>query len=308
MDLGIVYILRPWALLLFLPVIAFIWWFFHNQDERKKWQKLVAPEFLPYLLVKQNSNAASFSPFWFIALVLLLMVIVLAGPSWQYKPSPFKNDTVKMVFVVKNTPSMQAEDLKPRRLTRGVFKIDDLLKLRPKLRSGLVAYSGSAQEVLPITTDSRIIISFARALDPSVMPVQGDNLPAAVAKAATMLKQEGTIVILADTITKDQISKIAADTSLKDCRLLFFVIMPPAMADKNLYADARRKLSADIVYFADDDSDVKSISAVISHNFKALNDKKANRRDNGYVFLFPIGLIMLFWFRKGFLAEAWRIS
>jgi hypothetical protein len=101
---------------------------------------------------------------------------------------------------------------------------------------------------------------------------------------------------------------MAADRSLKNCRLLFFVIMPPAMANKNLYSYARRKLDADVVYFADDDADVRRISSVISHNFKSLSDKKADRQDNGYVFIFPIALIMLFWFRKGFLAEAWRVS
>lgn len=308
MDFAFLHILRPWALLLLIPTLLFLWWMSKNQDERKKWAKLIAPSFLPHLLVKENANASKLAPFWFVGVVMVLMVLVLAGISWEMKPSPFKDDSAEVAFVLKVTPSMQAEDLKPTRLRRGVFKIDDLLKLRPKLRSALVAYSGSAHLVLPLTRDGAIIQSFAGALDPDVMPVLGDVPAKAVSLAARELKDGGTIVVLCDTLTKAQIDKMADDPAIKDSRLLFFVTMPKAMADSKQYGYAARRIKCDIVYFSNDDSDVRSISSAISHNFKQTGAKNADYKDDGYYLLFPIALVMLFWFRRGFLAEAWRVS
>jgi len=307
-DLGFMMILRPWALLLAIPVAWFLWWMSRHQDERRRWARLVAPRFLPWLLVSQNAAASRLAPYWFIGAVLGLMVIVLSGPSWQEKPSPFKKSSAEIAFVLKNTPGMQAKDLPPTRLTRAVFKIDDLLKLRPKLRSALVVYSGSAHLALPLTRDGAIIASFAAALDPSVMPVIGDVLPAAVKLAARALGRGGTLIILADTITRAQVDAIAADKSLQDVKLLFFATLPPAMADKALYRYAADKLDADVVYFSADDHDVHRISAAISHNFEHLSNKADDRKDDGYGFLFPLALILLFWFRRGFLAESWRVS
>ena len=203
---------------------------------------------------------------------------------------------------------MLATDLKPSRLKRAVFKISDLLTLRPKLQSALIAYSGSANLALPLTHDSSIIESFASALDPTVMPVQGDTLAKAVKLASSVLKSGGTIIVLSDSIRTEEIDKIAAQHSLGNSRLLFFVTMSKVMADTKSYGYAKDKVDADVVYFSGDNSDIKQISSAVTHNFKQIGNDKSDRRDDGYYLIYLIALITLLWFRKGFLAEAWRVS
>ncbi len=307
-DLGFIVILRPWALLLLIPTLWFIWWVLTRQDETKKWSNLINESFLPYLLIDENDKASKIAPFWSIGSVMILMILTLSGPSFGLKPSPFKDDTAKAVFVLKNTPSMEATDLSPNRLTRAVFKITDLLTLRPKLQTALIAYSGSANLALPMTHDAAIIESFASALDPTVMPLQGDEMADAVQMASDTLKTSGTIIVLLDTIKTEQVDKIASQQSMGDSSLLFFVTVSQELIDQKSYDYAKKKLNATIVYFNDDDSDIKEISDTITHNFKQISKKKSDQRDDGYYLIFLIVLITLFWFRKGFLAEAWRVS
>ena len=307
-DLGFMVILRPWALLLLIPTLWFMWWIFNRQDETKKWTTLINKAFLPYLLIKENKKASRIAPFWFIGSVMILMVLALSGPSFGKNPSPFKDDTAKAVLVLKNTPGMQAADLQPNRLKRAVFKINDLLTLRPKLQTALIAYSGSANLALPMTHDAAIIESFASALDPSVMPVRGDALAKAVSLAVDTLKTAGTIIVFADTIKTEEIDKIAAQHTLGDSDLLFFVTISKELIDRESYDYAKKNLNAKVVYFSDDDSDIQQTSDAITHNFKQAGNNKSDRRDDGYYLIFLIVLITLFWFRKGFLAEAWRVS
>ncbi len=301
--------IHPWLLLLFIPIAWFIHWMSGRQNDSRKWAKLIDKRFLPYLLIQSRQGRAMYPPFYLIAAVMLLLALVLAGPSFTHKKSPFKNDHAKVAFVIKNTPSMMAADIQPNRLQRAIFKLTDLLKLRPKLQSSLIAYSGSANLALPLTRDSTIVLSFAQVLEPGVMPVIGDDLANAVALAADSLKGAGSVVVFADAISKKQIDLIKKNNLLKDSKIIFVAMMPNPVVDHDKYRYAGRQLNADLIYFSKkNDDDVQKLSAEISHNFKNIEAKNAPRNNDGYYLLYLVALIMLLWFRKGFLAEAWRVS
>jgi len=299
----------PWMLLLLLPAGWFIWWMYNHQNDIRKWSRVIDKRFLSYLLMRSEGAQSRFPAFSLIAAVMLLLILVIAGPSFTHRKSPFRNDSAKVAFVIKNTPSMLATDLEPSRLKRAVIKLTDLLKLRPKLRASLIVYSGSANEALPVTHDGSIVISFADAMDPSVMPAVGDALAKAVSKAADTLKGPGSIVVFADSVAKTQVEKIQKAGLLKGSRIIFVAMIPKDTVDRSGFNDAKRKLDADVVYFSkEDDSDVNSISSDISHNFKNIEAKSGERNNDGYCLLFIVAFLMLFWFRKGYLAEAWRVS
>ena len=107
---------------------------------------------------------------------------------------------------------MQASDLQPSRLERAQHKLHDWLALRPGARAGLIAYSGSAHLVMPLTRDSRIVEQMAQALEPSVMPVQGEALADALKLAQQQLERAGvpgSIVVMTDSIAASQLSALA---------------------------------------------------------------------------------------------------
>ena len=61
---------------------------------------------------------------------------------------------------------MLAADLKPDRLSRTRYKLQDLFRLRKDGISAIVAYAGSAHTVAPLTDDSRTLSNLAKAMNP----------------------------------------------------------------------------------------------------------------------------------------------
>ena len=170
--------LRPAWFLLLIPIALFTFLQWRSGDLGRQWQGVIASHLLPRMVLP-GSQRRLLSPLWVSVVVLPLLVVALAGPSWQMQTSPFSEDQAALFIVMKVTPEMLAQDIQPSRLQRSVMKVHDLLETRKDVRTGLIAYAGSAHLVMPLTSDSGIINTFAAALDPEVMPMEGDTLSAA---------------------------------------------------------------------------------------------------------------------------------
>jgi Ca-activated chloride channel family protein len=141
-----------------------------------------------------------------IALGWLLTIVAVAGPTWRHEPSPFADDAAALAIVVRVSPSMTTEDVQPSRLARATQKVHDLLAQRGLAKTALIAYAGSAHVVMPATTDSGIIDTFAGALDPKIMPVDGDVAADALALADRTLASAGggSILWVTDGVSPEQ--------------------------------------------------------------------------------------------------------
>ena len=165
--------LRPLWLLALVPAALTGWLLWQQMDPLRGYRSSIAPHLLAHLVIRAGKTSF-LRPEVVLVCVLPLSILALAGPSWRQEPSPFAEDQAAAIAVIKIAPSMQASDLQPSRLERAQHKLHDWLALRPGARVGLIAYSGSAHLVMPLTRDSRIVEQMAQALEPSVMPVQGD--------------------------------------------------------------------------------------------------------------------------------------
>lgn len=87
----------------------------------------------------------------FIALTLI--IIALARPAWQQKPTKVKREGRDVVFVLDVSRSMLAEDLSPNRLQRAKLAIMDCVERLQGDRVSLVAFAGSAKVRCPLTLD-----------------------------------------------------------------------------------------------------------------------------------------------------------
>src|SRR5262249_3431390 len=78
--------------------------------------------------------------------------------------------------------------------------------LRPGGKTALIAYAGSAHVVMPATTDGGIINTFAQALDPKIMPTDGDVAADALQLADTTLREagSGSILWITDSVAPEQ--------------------------------------------------------------------------------------------------------
>lgn len=208
--------LRPWWFLTLLPAGWLVWQLTRSQAHGDHWTRLIAPHLLPFLL--DGKGAEEKNRVGWLLLPLSIAVLALAGPTWQKLPNPVEKNTSALVVLWDMSPSMLAQDVRPSRLERSRLKLIDLLKTRKDGLTALIAYSGEAYVVTPLTEDVQTIINLLPSLGPTTLPSVGSNPEMALSEAKKLLKagnlDHGDILYLTDGIDNrafanldDQLSK-----------------------------------------------------------------------------------------------------
>ena len=307
--------LRPAWLLLLIPALFLMWSVYQRSDSLRAWRKVISPHLLEHLLVREGGDSGRWKPVYLLGLGWLAGILALAGPSWQMQPSPFSEDQAAMFIVVKVTPDMLAQDIQPSRLQRSVLKIHDLLALKKDIRTGLIAYAGSAHLVMPLTSDAGIINNFAAALKPGAMPLEGDEPAEAIAMASRRLNQAGvpgSIVLITDAVDNSQLAALqnTYKQSAVEVHILAMaagpeVIPPPgsypaAALDLDSLRKAARAMGGTVITVTADQQDVERLSAGIERSISHAPTQEGQQwRDEGYYLLLLLALILLFFFREG---------
>lgn len=103
-----------------------------------------------YLLLKH-------SPFAFLNLALLFIIIALARPQSSLSWQDVTTEGIDIMLAMDISGSMLAEDLKPNRLEASKEVAVDFIKGRPSDRIGLVTFSGESFTQSPLTTDHSVL-------------------------------------------------------------------------------------------------------------------------------------------------------
>jgi len=288
--------LRPLWLAALLPAAVVIWRIARMQDPARGWRGIIAGHLLLHLLT-QGPPRAHRGPLILLAGLWILSIMALAGPTWQREPSPFAEDTAALTIVLKVTPSMRTEDVQPDRLSRAIQKIHDLLALRTGAKSALIAYAGSAHVVMPLTRDRDIINAFAGALDPKVMPTEGDAALEALSLAAGALSksgQAGSILWITDGLAPEQQAGLARFREDSSVSLRTLAPLPPGAE-----ADALKQSVHGVSLITPNDSDVRALAQQTKFAAVVARDQGERWKDAGWWLTPVIALPALMWFRPG---------
>ena len=205
--------MTPLGLLLFPVFLLLGVWLYKRQLNRSYWSDVCDPELLPFLEQKQEKQQSLFLP---ISLTLagLLLSIAAAQPVWKQQPQPVFKQSDALVIALDLSASMIADDLKPSRLQRARFKIEDILTRLPDTQVALLVYAADAYSVTPLTEDADTILAQLSAMSPEIMPKQGSRADRALLKADQLLTQagiiQGNILLITDEVAPAQ---IAADAT-----------------------------------------------------------------------------------------------
>lgn len=180
--------LRPEFLLL-IPCVLILAILVSQAGTSTSWSQYIAVSKLK-MLVRGESTRRWKNPLLF-SLAGLICCLALAGPSWETRPVPTTENASPLVVLLDLSPSMLAQDIQPDRLIRARLKITDLLRLREDGQTALIAYSGSAHRVSPLTDDADTIEALLPALHPGVMPQTGSNIEAAIELSMELLQSSG---------------------------------------------------------------------------------------------------------------------
>ena len=327
--------LRPEWLWAIIPVAILLWFILKNKLQQGNWHSLIDPKFQQVLLDANSQQKTSYLPVMGLAIIWLVAIIALSGPSWQQVEQPSEKMQQGTVILLDNSLSMLAEDIKPNRITRARYKLIDFLKINPHLSTGLVIYSGSAHSLSPISDDNQTMTSLLPNINPIIMPSFGSNAVLGLAKAVQLLEQSriknGHIIWLLDDINQDEISQLKQQLSEQNITITLLVVgtakgAPISVPDHGLLkneagkiiiakvprkrlANLASELNAQLIYLQNDNSDIEQISKInFSDSLTDKSDKKekaiSSWLDNGIYLLLPLLLIVAFSFRRGWVVSS----
>ena len=314
--------LRPWWLLALTVPPLIVWLASRAGDIRSQWKGMISPHLLDSLIVEPD-HRKHMRPVWMLAVIATLAILAEAGPAWQREAPPFVSDTASLVIAVDLSPTMDAVDITPSRLERAKLKIHDILTARAGARTAVIAYSGTAHLVVPLTEDTALIESYTDALATRIMPKPGKDTSAALKLADGLLKVDGTsgtILLMTDGI------EAAAATTGIDSKVVILAIGttdggPVKEIGGGFLTDTggsrlitRLDLGglktfaagsgAAVATLTHDDADVRWIAQHIRTNFARRAAKDGDRwRDAGWWLLLPVALLFALSFRRGWVVK-----
>ena len=313
--------LRPWWLLL-IPAALWLHVVLRRAvSSADQWKGIIAPELLEHLVVG-GRKGRRLRPYQLQMALLVVASLALAGPAWEREITPFTEDRAPLVIALELTESMLGTDHPPTRLERARQKVNDLLDVRRGARTAVVAYAGSAHAVLPLTEDTELINMYLESLSPEVMPRSGDRPDRALELAASMLAREGapgTILFMTDGIDRDYAEAFRATFAGSSDQLLLLAFgteaggliegggvneMAPPVDRAGLQAAASAG-GGSLVISTVDDSDIAGLNRRVQrHLVNATgSDENLQWRDAGYLLVWPLALMTLFWFRRGWTVQ-----
>jgi Ca-activated chloride channel family protein len=299
--IGSFHFIRPWWLIALLPA-GLLWWLTRRRaDATEPWRGIIAPHLLPHLM-SRTEKRSRVGALELIGAGWLLSTLAIAGPTWQREPAPFANETTTLAIVIKVSPSMKTQDVQPDRLARATEKIHDLLGKRAGGKTSLIAYAGSAHLVMPATTDGGIIDTFAQALDPKIMPQDGDVAAEALRLADQTLKDSGAGLILwiTDSIAPEQAGPLAEwrKGSSTPVRLLAPLLVGEEL---NAVTHASRAVQATQVQITADDSDMRALAQSAKFSTGSGANSTSQWKESGYWLTPAVAALMLPFFRRGWM-------
>jgi len=169
-------------LLFVLPILVLL--FLYVQYWKRKKQR----EFGDLALVQKLSPEKSvFKPILKSIVFLLglaFLIVALVNPKMGSKVEKVKRQGIDIVFAIDVSKSMLAQDVAPNRLEKSKQIVSQLINQLGGDKIGIIAYSGSAFPVLPMTSDYAVAKMFLQTMNPEMISSQGTSIDQAIELAS----------------------------------------------------------------------------------------------------------------------------
>ena len=187
-------------LLYIVPLLMLLFWYLNRRRNKKleefankNLHNVILPTYSRYKYLIKSS-------IWFVAIILL--ILAASDPQIGTKTEEVKQSGIDVYICLDVSLSMQAEDIKPSRLDKAKFDIQNLINHLHGDRLGLIIFAGEAFVQFPLTTDYSAASLFLNAVDENSIPEQGTAIGDAIDLATKSFdyssKTEKAIVIITD--------------------------------------------------------------------------------------------------------------
>ncbi len=242
--------LRPYWLLALIPLASLLWFMVKKRLGSRSWEAVCDAALLPHVLTGTVGRNKGMSVF-LTALCAAVAIVALAGPVWEKLPQPVFRHQGALVIALDLSRSMDADDIRPSRIVRARYKIEDLLRQRAEGQTALLVYAGDAFTVSPLTDDVATISAQLKALSTDIMPVMGNRTDLALLRSMALLRQagisRGDILLLTDEVDVQQARQAVAKIRAAGYRLSIIGVgteggVPVPLADGSFLKDASGRI------------------------------------------------------------------
>ena len=321
--------IRPLYLLGLVPVLIIYLLKLKFGKNQNLWQQIIPSHLYQHVVISKGIRQSS--KFIHFAFVFSLIGIgAAAGPTWEKLPQVVYQTQAGKVILMDMSLSMRASDISPNRLTRARFKAMDLLDEVQEGETGLVAYSGDAFVVSPLTDDVTNLNSLIPVLSPEIMPTQGSFALMGLERASELLDnagyQTGQIYWLTDGIRIDEVDDIRRFIQSSQYKISALLIgtedgAPVTLEDGQLLKDRTGKIviptvdaqymeqamsgtSARYQLFTSDNKDIQAIKRQVEFELQAQAEEVENVTGDIFKDMGPYLVLLLlpiaaYSFRKG---------
>lgn len=190
-----------WLLLLLILPMILLGAILTMRASNKAWQQLVAAR-LRKQLVKEGSTTRRWVALIMGLLGCALLIIVLARPYGDQTSTTEQISSRNLLIAIDTSRSMLVEDVAPNRISHAKAMALELVQTFPNDRIGVIAFSGAAVSMAPLTIDHTAVHETISQLDTNVIPSGGSDLAAAVELAIETFKksdkQSNALIIISD--------------------------------------------------------------------------------------------------------------
>lgn len=154
------------------------------------------------ILMPDASLSKQYLKFGLLLTALALFIFMIAGPQFGSKLETVKKQGIEVVICLDVSNSMLSNDISPSRLDRSKQILSRLIDNFSNDKVGLIVFAGDAYVQLPITSDYVSAKMFLSSINPSMVPVQGTAIGAAINLALRSFtpneKTEKAIILITD--------------------------------------------------------------------------------------------------------------
>ncbi len=154
---------------------------------------------------------------------LAFLILAAAGPRFGSQLVKVERQGIDLVIALDTSLSMLAEDVAPNRLEAAKREISDLIGGLKGDRVGLVAFSGEAVPMCPLTVDYDAALMLVRSMDVYTVSEPGTAIASAVETSVSLFegseKGDRVIILVTDgentSGNLDEAIKLAADKHIR---------------------------------------------------------------------------------------------
>lgn len=299
--------LRP-AWLLLLPGLLLLEYLLGNRQQGDDpFHGIIAPSLLKHLRLARPRRSL-LSPDSALVLLIALLSVVLAGPSWRQQPSPLAQDNAPLVILMDVSESMKAADVAPSRGERARQKLRDLLARVSDKQVGIIVFAGSAHTVLPLTNDHDIARNYLSGIRPGIAPRTGKfpeyALPS-IDRVLATAQRSASVLLITDGVGSNSGVLFKAWCAKSPHQLIVYGMGSPDPEQSTSPLDERglQALADDCgAKYIDDSIDTRDIDTIVrslSDGYNIIDNEALPWLDGGYPLIFVAMPLALLWFRRG---------